>query len=114
MDTAKRPFVENLELRITLRRVSEFFEAVSQLGEPDKGILLQEISRQLREHIPDEPVQPPAIKTVSSENFVDRCRELAEAAPNDRVRDILRKIALAFEVAAAVETASSENFPNAA
>jgi hypothetical protein len=115
MNEPKSPFVTNLELQITIRRIADFFEALIELGEPDKGILLQEISRQMREHMPDAPVNPVAApRRFSPQSFADRCSELAESAPNDRVQSILRKIALVFEVEAGVDAANSTDIPDAA
>jgi hypothetical protein len=113
MNEPKNPFVTNLELQITMRRITDFFEALSKLGEPDKGILLQEISRQMREHMPDATIIATPQKS-SPQSFADRCSELAESAPNDRVQSILRKIALVFEIEATIEAASSPDIPNAA
>jgi hypothetical protein len=56
----------------------------------------------MREHMPDDPVAAAAPKKSSPQSFADRCSELAESAPNDRVETILRKIALTFEVEAAI------------
>jgi hypothetical protein len=114
MNELKSPFVANLEVRITMRRIADFFDALSKIGEPDKEILLQEISRQMREHMPDAPIAAAAPKKSSPQSFADRCSELAESAPNDRVETILRRIALTFEVEAAIEAASSTDIPDAA
>ena len=106
MNEPSRPFVERLELRITMRRVAEFFKALSNLDEPDKGILCQEISKHLREYMPDAPVNLAAL-TVPPQSFVDRCRELATLAPNDRIQSILLKIADVYEVEVAVKASDN-------
>ena len=104
MTESKRPFAEKLELRITMRRVAEFFEALSKLDEPDKGMLFSEITKNLREYMPDAPIINPAAPTSPPKSFVDRCRELATLAPNDRIQNILLKIVDVYEVEAIVET----------
>jgi hypothetical protein len=107
--------VTNLELQIAMQGIANFFESLSKLDEPDKGILLQEISRQMHNHMPDAPVNAVVAPRKSSpQSFADRCSELAESAPNDRVQTILRKIAFAFEVEAAVEAASGTDISDAA
>ena len=115
MNEPNSPVVTNLEVQITIRRIADFFEALSKLDEPDRGILLQEISRQMHNHMPDAPVNAVVAPRKSSpQSFADRCSDLAESAPNDRVRSILHKLALVFEVEAAVEAAGSTTFPDAA
>jgi len=112
MNERNRPFVERLELRITLRRVAEFFEALSKLDEPDKEILLEEIANNLREYMPGVPsiLVPP---TLPLQSFIDRCRDLATVAPNDRIRNILLRIADVYEIEAVVEVADA-NLPDVA
>jgi hypothetical protein len=89
-----------------MRRVAEFFEQLSKLDEPDKGTLFQEISKHLREYMPDAPVNL-AAPTSPPHSFVDRCRDLATSAPNERIRDILLKIAYVYEVEASLAAADN-------
>ena len=115
MNEPKKPIVTNLEVQIAMRRIADFFDALSKLDEPDKGILLREISRQMHKHMPDTPFAAVAAHRESSpQSFADRCSELSESAPNDRVQSILRNIALVFEVEAAIEAAGGTTFPDAA
>jgi len=112
MNEPNRPFVEKLELRITMRRVAEFFEALSQLDGPDKAILFEEIVRNLREYMPNASVNLGA-PTSPRQSFVDRCRELATVAPNDRIQNILLKIADVYQVETVV-AATDTNLPDVA
>jgi hypothetical protein len=104
-----------LELQIAMQGIANFFEALSKLDGPDKGILIREISRQMHNHMLDAPVNAVVAPRKSSpQSFADRCSELAESAPNNRVQTILRKIAFAFEVEAAFEAASGTDISDAA
>ena len=98
----KRPFVEKLELRITMRRVAEFFAALNALSEPDKGILFQEVVKCLREYMTDAAINP-AVPTARPESFVEQCRALATIAPNDRIEHVLLKIADVHELELALK-----------
>jgi len=102
MKEPRGAFVENLELRITMRRIAEFFEAMNKLNEPDRGMLFQEIAKRLSEYMPDPPISL-AAPTSRPESFVDRCRELATMAPNNRIEHVLLKIAHVHEIEVAVE-----------
>jgi hypothetical protein len=90
-----------------MRRIAEFFDALTKLDEPNKGLLLQEVSRHLREHLPDAPTIPVVTPNASlPQTFSDRCRELAAVAPNDRAQHVLLKFAHVYEIEAAVRAAN--------
>ena len=108
MNGPKRPFIANLELRITIRRIADVFEALDTLDKSDKEALIEEFAKHLREHMPNSLLNLVAMpSTPSPQSFSDRCRELAALAPNDRIQHILLKIAHVHEVEAALEAGNN-------
>ena len=100
MDEDCRPFRERLELRITQRRLRDFFDACDKLPEMDQRVLYEEI----RTRVPGLLVELPAVGDVTPAKFSERCRELATTAPNDKVRNALLTIARICEAEAIDET----------
>lgn len=81
-------FRERLILRITLARIADVFNACSKLADPDRQMAFDDIEsrlRQLGSEQTDESSAPI--------EFAERCRRLAESAPNDKIRNILLMIA---------------------
>ena len=90
------PFLKpRLELRTTLSRLDAVFEACNRLPDADKEFLYEEIRKRVVQHA------PPAVPVHPSLTFIDRCRELAANAPNDKVRNALLMIVRACEADAA-------------
>ena len=101
-------FKERLELRVTLSRLDAVFEACNRLPEVDKELLYEEIRKRVPVYAPQAIPEIRPETSVSTEEapatFIDRCRELADIAPNDKVRNALLMIMRACE-AEAVEAA---------
>jgi hypothetical protein len=110
MDEGTPSLREKLNLRITLSRLDAVFEACNKLPEIDKELIYGEIRKRVLQHAPQVTPESkpetaaPADKVLAT--FVDRCRELAEVAPNDKVRNAMLLIVRACEaeVAEAAES----------
>src|SRR5262249_30776851 len=85
-------FREGVILRFTLARIADLFNACEQLPEPERRAAYDEIKRRIDEIR--------LIKTDPSgvtQNFAERCRDLADLAPNDKIQNILLMIAQVCE-----------------
>jgi len=113
MDEGTPSFKERLNLRITLSRLDAVFEACNKLPEVDRELIYEEIRKRVLQHAPQ--VTPEGLPETAAPTdkapgtFVDRCRELAEVAPNDKVRNAMLMIVRACEaeVAEAADLESS-------
>jgi hypothetical protein len=97
----RHPSRGRLELRITLSRLDAVFEACDKLPHADKELLFKEIANRVRQYAPQckklLPRGPlPLRQAKTLEEFVDRSRQLADSAPNDKVRNALLMIVRAL------------------
>ena len=88
-------FSNKLILRITLARLADVFDACEKLPQPEKEVACEEIVRRVRALTPN-PIGEP---DPSAQSFIDRCRELAACAPNEKVGKALLMIASVCEAA---------------
>jgi hypothetical protein len=85
-------FRERLILRITLARIADVFNACSKLVDPDRQVAFDDIESRLRQLGSEQIDESPA-----PIEFVKRCRQLAESAPNEKIQNILLMIAQVSE-----------------
>jgi hypothetical protein len=88
-------FREGLILRITLARIADVFNACRKLVDPDRQMAFDDIESRLRQFGSEPTVESPA-----PIEFAERCRQLAESAPNDKIQNILLMIAQVSETEA--------------
>ena len=85
-------FREGLILRITLARIADVFNACSKLVDSDRQVAFDDIEGRLRQLGSEQTDKPSA-----PIDFAERCRQLAESAPNDKIQNILLMIAQVSE-----------------
>jgi hypothetical protein len=88
-------FREGLILRITLARIADIFNACSKLVDPDRKMAFDDIESRLRQSLSEQTDASPA-----PIEFAERCRLLAESAPNAKIQNILMMIAQVSETEA--------------
>jgi len=96
---------DRLKLRIILGRLDAVFEACNRLPAVEKKLLYEEIRKRVPGDALPEPRPAPAASTGQMPaTFIDRCRGLADIAPNDKVRSALLMIVRACEAEKAEAT----------
>jgi hypothetical protein len=104
---------ERLELRIALSRLDAVFEACNKLPEVEKELIYREIRKRVLRDAPREIPEANAAAFVSTNRtaaaFIDRCRGLADIAPNDKIRNALFMIVRACEAEMAEAAASNKS-----
>lgn len=90
------PLKEQLRLRITVARLDAVFEACNSLPQNERDLFYAEMAKRLLQHAPQAiskvPSNSPASTVKTLEAFVERCRGLADSAPNEKVRNALQMI----------------------
>jgi hypothetical protein len=96
---------ERLKLRTALSKLDAVFEACSRLPAIEKGLIYEEIRKRVPGDAPPEVLPPPSATTVQTPaTFIERCRGLADIAPNDKVRSALLMVVRACEAEMAEAT----------
>jgi hypothetical protein len=104
---------ERLELRIALSRLDAVFEACDKLPEVEKELIYKEIRKRALRDVPQKIPEANSATFVSTNQtpatFIDRCRGLADIAPNDKIRNALFMIVRACEAEMAEAAASNKS-----